>query len=81
MSDQYISLENLKFLLHDVHRVAELFTLDYFKEFNKEAIDMVIDAAKDFSDKELFPYLAKMDQQGGSSLMAKLQFIPRFIRF
>ena len=77
MNEKYISLENLKFLLHDVHRVEELFTLAYFKEFNQEAIDMVIDAAKDFSDKELFPYLAEMDQQGVSFTDGKVTVQPQ----
>jgi alkylation response protein AidB-like acyl-CoA dehydrogenase len=64
MNEQYISVENLKFLLYKVHRISDLFSLDYFSEYNQEAIDMVIDAAYDFSNKELFPYLAEMDRQG-----------------
>jgi alkylation response protein AidB-like acyl-CoA dehydrogenase len=66
MSEQYISIENLKFLLHKVHKIDDLFALDYFAEYNQEAIDMVIDAAFDFSNKELYPYFTEMDRQGTS---------------
>ena len=66
MSSQYISIDNLKFLTHKVHRIQDLFELDYFSEYNAEAIDMLIDSAYDFSNKELFPYLVEMDRQGAS---------------
>lgn len=66
MSEQYISIENLKFLIHKVHNIGDLFKLDYFSEYNAEAVDMIIDAAFDFSNKELQPYLVEMDRQGAT---------------
>jgi len=77
MSEQYISIENLKFLLHKVHKIEDLFTLDYFSDHNQESIDMVIDASHDFSNKELFPYFTEMDQQGVSYNDGKVTIHPQ----
>ena len=77
MSNSYISIENLKFLLHNVHKIEELFALNYFSDFNQEAIDMVVDAAHDFSNKELYPYFTEMDRQGTSYDNGKVTVHPQ----
>jgi alkylation response protein AidB-like acyl-CoA dehydrogenase len=77
MSSQFISVENLKFLLHKVHKIDDLFQYPYYSEYNKEAIDMVVDSALDFSNKELFPYLVEMDQQGVSFKDGKVSVHPQ----
>jgi len=77
MSSQFISIENLKFLLHKVHKIDDLFQYPYFSEYNNEAIDMVVDSALDFSNKELFPYLVEMDQQGVSFKDGKVSVHPQ----
>ncbi|MCP4459520.1 MAG: acyl-CoA dehydrogenase [Cytophagales bacterium] len=64
MAEKYMSMENIKFLLYNVHNLESLFTHDRFKEYNRESIDMMMDAAKDYGDKELLPYLEEMDRQG-----------------
>ena len=66
MSENYISVENLKFLLHQVHGIEDLFTHDFFAAYDSETVDMVLDTALDFSDKELFPYFTEMDRLGAS---------------
>lgn len=64
MPDKYLSRENLKFTLYDVHQLEDLFSLPYFSEYSRESIDMMLEAAIDFSNRELFPYLEEMDRQG-----------------
>ena len=64
MATNYISIENIKFLLFDVHSIEELFNNPYFSEYNRESIEMMIDSAKDFADRELFPFFTEMDRQG-----------------
>ena len=64
MAQDYISLENLRFLLFDTHHLGELFSTPYYSEYNRESIDMMIDSAKDFADRELFPFFTEMDRQG-----------------
>jgi len=64
MAVNYVSLENLKFLLYDVHQLEELFKEKWFSEYNREAIDMMLDASKDYADREMLPYFEEMDRQG-----------------
>ncbi len=64
MAEKYMSLENLKFLLYNVHNLESLFSHEKFKDYDRESIDMMLSAAKDYADKELFPYLTEMDKQG-----------------
>jgi len=80
MQEQFISIENLKFLLHKVHRIEDLFNQEYFSEHNQETTDMVIDAAYDFSKKELFPYLTEMDKQGVSINEGEVTVHPQVYR-
>jgi len=63
MADQYTSLDNLKFLLHEVHNVEQVTKHERFQDYDKEAFDMMLDAAKSFSDKECFPYFLEMDEK------------------
>ncbi len=58
-----MSMETLKFLLHDVHNVSELFDYDYFSEYDKDAVDILLDSTKDLADKAFYPYLREMDEQ------------------
>ncbi|MFK7937290.1 MAG: acyl-CoA dehydrogenase, partial [Saprospiraceae bacterium] len=63
MADQYINMDNLKFLLHEVHHAEELFQYERFQDFDKEGADIFIDSAKDIADKEFFPYFTEMDEK------------------
>lgn len=64
MAEQYVSLDNLKFLLYNVHDLEALFKHEHFQDYNRESIDMMLDAAKDYADKELFPCFEEMDRMG-----------------
>lgn len=63
MADQYISMRNLRFLLHEVFAVAELNQYERYQDYDREAIDMALAAAKEIGDQYLFPYYREMDQQ------------------
>lgn len=63
MANQYMSMDNLRFLLHDVHTVSELLSNERFADYDKESIDMMLDAAKDIADQEMFPVFREMDEQ------------------
>ena len=64
MATKYISLKNLRFLMHEVHDVA-YFTknFDYFKQHDPETFDFMLDAAKAIGDKELHPFYQEMDRK------------------
>lgn len=56
-------METLKFLLYDVHQYEELLKLDRFKDFDLDSSDIMIDTAKDWADKEFYPYYREMDEK------------------
>ncbi|KZS42019.1 acyl-CoA dehydrogenase [Aquimarina aggregata] len=61
MADKYIDIETLKYLLYDVHQLEEVLDADRFVDHDKESLELFIDAVKDFSDRELFPFIKEMD--------------------
>ncbi len=62
MAQKYASLQNLKFLLHQVLKVTDLNQLPYYQDYDREAIDMALDAAKQIGDTYLFPFYRIMDR-------------------
>jgi len=63
MADKYCSVENIKFLLHEVHDLDSLLGSKRFQDFDPESIDFIIDSSKDLADKEFFPYYQEMDEK------------------
>ncbi len=63
MADKYTSIENLKFLLKEVHNIEEIFKYPRYQDYDLDALDVLIDSVKDFSDKEMFPYFKDMDEK------------------
>lgn len=59
----YHSPRNLRFLLYQVHRAEEILQSPHFEGLDKAAVDMMLEAAKDFCDAEVFPYLLEMDEK------------------
>ena len=62
MAHTYFSLQNLKFLFSDVHQAEELTKHPLFEHLDAEALEMMIDAAHQLSDKYLFPHYEDMDR-------------------
>ncbi len=60
--EQFISSRNLRFVLHEMLQVADLQRFDYFKDYDKEAYDMAIDAAKQIAETAIFPYNREFDK-------------------
>ena len=59
----YIDLNNLRFILHEMLQVEALCQLERFQEYDKESFDMLLDSTKDYADKVLFPAFKEMDQK------------------
>lgn len=59
--EAYASLRNLRFLLHEVLDFQRLQTYDRFADYDREAADMALDAARQIADTYLFPYYREMD--------------------
>ncbi len=60
--NQYISTRNLRFLLHEWLNVSTLQQYEYYSDYDKEGIDMLLDAAKQVADTTMFPYSKDMDR-------------------
>jgi alkylation response protein AidB-like acyl-CoA dehydrogenase len=64
MEKQYISMENLRFLLYEVHTIQDLLQYSRFEHIGgTEEIELLINSAKSIADKEMYPYLRAMDVQ------------------
>lgn len=63
MPEQYISSRNLRFLLHEVLEAAKLNEYEYYSDYDAEAFDMALDAAKQIGDMYLFPFYREMDKE------------------
>ncbi len=63
MTKQYISMENLRFLLYEVHGIQELLQYKRYEHIGGiEEINLLINAAKDIADKEMYPFFKVMDE-------------------
>ncbi len=62
MANQYLSMENLRYLLYEVHKVEETFRYARFQDHDREGTDIFLDSVKDFSDQELYPCFREMDE-------------------
>ncbi len=60
---KYTDLKLLKFLLFNVHNIEEILKFPKHSDFDKETINMFLDAAKDLSDQELYPYYQEFDEK------------------
>ncbi len=58
----YINMDTLRFILFDVMGAEKMLELPRFQEFDKESINFLLDAVKDFSDKDLYPAFREMDE-------------------
>ncbi len=62
MSKKYVDVETLKYILYDVHQLGSILSRERFQDHDIESLDLFIDAVKDFSDRELYPYFKEMDE-------------------
>lgn len=59
--EKYISLQNLHFLLYDVHQADKLVKNDFFSHHTKEDFDLMLSSALEMGDKLMRPYNRAMD--------------------
>lgn len=62
MAKEYMSMRNLRFLLHEVFNVEQLTKYDRYAEHTKDGFDMMLDSAKQISDNLFFPIYEDMDK-------------------
>ncbi|HLO81568.1 MAG TPA: acyl-CoA dehydrogenase [Chitinophagaceae bacterium] len=60
---QYLSFQNLNFLLYDVHHIHDLLTYPKYSHIGgREEMELLLQTAKDIADKEMFPFFKEMDE-------------------
>lgn len=59
----YVNMDTLRFQLFNAHQLEDLLQLPRFADYDAESINIMLDAIKDFSDKELYPVFREMDEQ------------------
>jgi alkylation response protein AidB-like acyl-CoA dehydrogenase len=62
MSRRYIDMDDIRFLLFDVHHIDLLTQHPRFEHVGgREELEQLLQSAKDLADRELFPYYKEMD--------------------
>ncbi len=62
MATRFFSMRNLKFLLYEVFDCASLAQFEYYRQHNRKAVDMVLEAAGKMAGDLLWPILQEMDK-------------------
>lgn len=62
MSNQYIDIATLKFLLFEVNGIKEVLAQERFSEYDEDTVEMFIDSTKEYADRELYPFFKEMDE-------------------
>lgn len=78
MANQYTNLDTIKFLIHQVHNSGAILGKKRFASYDKTTVDMFLDSVKDFSDKDLFPYIKDMDEKPSVYADGKITIHPQF---
>jgi alkylation response protein AidB-like acyl-CoA dehydrogenase len=62
MATKFMSMRNLRFLLHEVFDLASLARHDYYREYDRKMLDMVLQAASELAERLLWPCFQEMDR-------------------
>ena len=73
---QYIDMDNVRFILHQVLEVEQLCAFDRHKDYDKDAFDIMLDSTKAFADKVLYPCLKECDAKPARYEDGKIIVLP-----
>ena len=59
---QYVNMETLKFILHEMLEVEKLCEFSRYQDYDKDSFNILLDSTKSFSDKVAYPCFKEMDQ-------------------
>ncbi len=74
---EYLNMDTLRFQLHQVHDMQQLFHYDRYADYDKDAIDIFLDSVKDFSDQDLYPSFREMDADPARYEDGKIKVHPK----
>jgi hypothetical protein len=55
MAAKFMSLRNLRFLLYEIFDLASLTRHDYYHEYDRKMLDMILQAASELAERLLWP--------------------------
>ena len=58
--NQYLSYRNLRFIIFEMLEADKLNRFPRFADYDRDAFEMALDAAKQISDTHLFPFYMEM---------------------
>ena len=58
-----MSMEHLRFVLHEVLNVEQMTKYAKYSDYDRESFDILLDSVKDYADKVMYPTYAEMDEQ------------------
>ncbi len=59
---EYMNMDTLKWMVKDVHQVADLFKIERFQDYDLGSVDIFLETAKSWADQELYPIFKEMDE-------------------
>jgi len=63
MASKFYSHENLKFIMHRVHRLTDIFPHTKYEDYSQDSVDMILDTAKGIATNVMYPVFSEMDRQ------------------
>lgn len=63
MASKFVSRRNLEFLLYEVFDILSLTRYPYYRQHNKKAFDLILDASLKMARKLLLPVFEEMDRK------------------
>lgn len=76
MDQQYLDFKTLQFILKEVNNLKEILEQEHFNDHDEESVDMMMNAAKDFADREMFPVFREMDDKPAEYSDGKIHVHP-----
>ena len=62
MTEKFMSMRNLKFLLYEAFDASSLTRYAYYEEYDRKMLDMVLEAAKELAQGLMWPHYQEMDR-------------------
>jgi len=75
MSD-YMNMDNLRFVLHDVLNAESLNQYKRYEAYDRDSFDLLLSATKDFADKVMYPAFVDMDRDPARFENGKIKVLP-----
>ncbi len=81
MAERFFSERNLAFTLFNVHDIESLLGSEYFGEYTRESVDMIIGTAMKIAAGQMFPLFSEMDKNPPKFVNGTIRVHPKVKEF